>query len=457
MDFTLKTEQKQTLSYKMIQASTILQMTSVQLEQYLNEQSLENPVLELTPAKTHDADSKTSGTYDWISSHDEQNRYLYQHLESEENEFPEWNMEHALPETLAEHLWSQLLTRTWPKEQEEALQFLLNVLDERGYFTDSLEIFAEHFGLSMEQANVLLSLIQSLEPAGVGARTLEECLCLQLDRRGQLTEEFRSFLHENLPLIAKNQLAAIARNTKLSMDTIKAYCEQIRKLEPKPAAPYAFSGHSSYVLPDVIMSLDKYHTDICLNDSIYPDITLNTGYLQLYEECPDKEVHTYLQQKIKQVEWLKQCMIQRRTTLLSVVKAIQNMQQEFFLLGPNHLKPLKQADIADYLGIHVSTVSRACNQKYLQCSWGTFPLSIFFVKAAALQTVTPATPVTPATTLDVRKALAALIESENKEKPYSDRILAELLTEQGFSVSRRTVAKYRDELSIPGTSGRKKY
>ncbi|MGN0294409.1 MAG: RNA polymerase factor sigma-54 [Lachnospiraceae bacterium] len=455
MDFTVKTEQKQTVSYKTVQSSTILQMTSVQLEQYLNEQVTENPVLELTPAQSDVHKPASSETYDWISSHDEQNRYLYQHLESRDNEFPEWNFRQQTAETLSQHLWNQLLTRSCPMEQEEALHFLLDSLDENGYFTDSLEEFALRFDLNSEQAQGLLSLVQSLEPAGVGARSLEECLCLQLDRSGQLTPELRDFIHANLTQIAKNQLSAISRSGKIPMNTVKKWCEMIRLLDPRPGLPYAHSRQPDYIIPDVVVTVDHHHIDVALNESLYPDISISNYYLKLYQESSDQEVHSYLQQKIQQAEWLRQCVQQRSATLLSVAKAIQMMQQEFFVSGPDHLKPLKQSDVASLLGIHVSTVSRACSNKYLQCSWGTFPLNAFFIKAAPSSQDDSAADTS--TVPDVQKALISLIEQEDKSKPCSDRVLSELLSAQGFCVSRRTVTKYREALSIPGTSGRRKY
>lgn len=456
MDFTVNTEQKQTVSHKIIQSSTILQMTSAQLEQYLNEQAMENPVLELTCAQPDEQSCRSSETYDWISSHDEQNRYLYQNLESRENEGPEWNFHQQSAETLTGHLWNQLLTRSRPIEQEEALRFLLDSLDENGYFTDSLEEFALRFDLSSEQAMELLSLIQSLEPAGIGARNLEECLCLQLDRTGQLTPQLKDFLHENLTQIAENHLSAISRSGKIPMKTVKCWCELIRQLDPKPGLPYAHSGQPDYIIPDVIVTSGQHHTDVFLNEYIYPDINISSYYTKLYQDSPDQEVHNYLQQKIHQAQWLQQCVKQRSATLLSVAKTIQTLQQEFFLLGPDHLKPLKQSDVASLLGIHVSTVSRACSSKYLQCSWGTFPLNAFFVKAAPAAKHDNTAPAS-STALDVKKALSELIRQEDKSKPCSDRVLTELLNAQGFSVSRRTVAKYREALSIPGTSGRKKY
>ncbi|MGN0267074.1 MAG: RNA polymerase factor sigma-54 [Lachnospiraceae bacterium] len=456
MEFTVKTEQKQTVSNKIIQSSTILQMTSTQLEQYLNEQVMENPVLELTCSQHDEQKCHSSETYDWISSHDEQNLYLYQHLESRENEYPEWNFHQPSSETLAEHLWNQLLTRSCPMEQEKPLRFLLNSLDENGYFTDSLEEFAQLFDLNSEQALGILTLVQSLEPAGIGARNLEECLCLQLERTGELTPQLKDFIHDNLTQIAGNQLSAISRAGKIPMNTVKLWCERIRQLDPKPGLPFSHSRQPDYIIPDVIVTTDQHHMDVSLNEYIYPDISISNYYLNLYQDSSDQEVRNYLQQKIRQAQWVQQCVKQRSATLLSVAKTILSMQQDFIFLGPEHLKPLKQSDIASVLGIHVSTVSRACSNKFLQCSWGTFPLNAFFVKAAPAGGHDGAFPAS-STALDVKKALSDLIQQEDKSKPYSDRILAELLNSRGFSISRRTVTKYREELSIPGTSGRKNY
>ncbi len=475
MEYTLKTEQKQTLSHKMIQSSTILQMTTAQLEQYLNDQALENPVLELLPRQPEETESKLLETYQWMISHDEQNRYLYSHLESDEEDPADWNVPQAMPESLADFLWEQLLTKNWPSQWEPALHFLLDSLDEKGYYTDSLSDFASRFQLTDDEAAKILALIQSLEPAGIGAHTLEECLCLQLERQGLLTPEFQTFIDTNLALIARNQLSAIARNTGLSMAAIKRWCALIRDLNPKPGAPFSDTLKPAYITPDVIVIQTGTRPELWFNDSGLPDLTLNSGYLQMFQENQDKEVHDYLLQKIQQTQWLRQCIQQRNTTLMSVAQAILDMQQEFFCCGPDFLKPLKQSDIAGYLGIHVSTVSRACSQKYLQCSYGTFPFSYFFPAAApgrkatpgrqittstaatSNTTATPGTPPDPATALDVKKALSAIIKQENTAKPYSDRVLAELLADQGFPISRRTVSKYREEMSIPGTSGRKVY
>lgn len=463
MEIILTTEQKQILSQKMIQSSEILQMASSQLSEYLNEQLLENPVMELTETQPEQLDKKELEKYQWICSHDEQNRYLYQKVEAPDDGQPEWNVDAEPPESLSSHLWSQILTKALPPEWEAPLKFLLDSLDHRGYFTDSIEEFASRFDLSAQQAEDMLSLIQSLEPAGVGARSLEECLCLQLKREGILTPELEQFIQCHLKELAKNQLPAISKSMKLPIETIKEFSSRVRTLNPKPGALFSDSRQTSYIVPDVVIVKFKGHFDILLNESLYPDITVSKEYMQMLQKQEDQEVQKYLLDKIHQTEWLKQCIAQRNATLLSVMQTILNLQKEFFQYGPEGLKPLRMADVAAALNIHESTVSRAVREKYLQCSWGIFPLRYFFAKAAvrvpqsSVSAETGLVTSAGSTVSDIKQAMKKIIAGENKQKPYSDRILTEKLAEQGYLLSRRTVAKYREEEQIPGASGRKVY
>ena len=462
MAIELRQEQKQILSQKMIQSASILQMSASDLDDYLNEQSMENPVIDLVQKTPEQDEEKNDETYQWISSHDEQNRYLYQRIETRNDEMPEWNLEAQHGENLSEYLWEQLLTRHIPEEYEEDVKNILDSLDEKGYFSEPIDDFLEHFSMERAHFELLLKLVQSLEPAGVGARTLNECLCLQLERKGMLTPTLKEFVMDHLDELARNQLPAIARKLSVSIDDVKEYCTIIRTLDPKPGAFLGKVRHTLYINPDVIIVKFKDHLDILLNETLYPDIALNSGYMNMYHKNSDKEVQDYLQKKISQAEWIKQCIAQRNSTLFSVVREIVTYQAAFFYEGTSQLKPLKLADIAEKLGIHESTVSRAVHQKYLQCSRGTFPLSYFFAKSSSRSSnsaifKSAGDNSSSATSLEVKAALRRIIESENKQKPYSDRILAEKLEEQGFSISRRTVAKYREEENIPGTSMRREY
>lgn len=189
MAIELKQEQKQILSQKMIQSSSILQMSATDLEDYLNEQSLENPVIDLVQKAPEQDSAKNMETYQWISSHDEQNRYLYQRIETNDDEPPEWNMDTHQVETLSEYLWEQLLAKQIPEEYVNDLKIIIDSLDERGYFSEPTDEFLRCFCMDEQRFFRFLKLIQSLEPAGIGARSLNECLCLQLERKGLLTEK----------------------------------------------------------------------------------------------------------------------------------------------------------------------------------------------------------------------------------------------------------------------------
>lgn len=463
MALELKQEQKQILSQKMIQSASILQMSAADLEEYLNEQSMENPVIDLIQKvpeeSTEETAQKDAETYQWIQSHDEQNRYLYQKIETTEDDLPEWNFDTRQAENLADSLWEQLLIKHIPAQDEEDIRAILESLDKRGYFSEALEDFLQYFHMDEERFSTLLQLVQTLEPAGVGARSLNECLCLQLERKGLLTPTLEKFVNFHLEKMAKNQLPAIAKELSIPLGQVKEYCQLIRTLDPKPGAYLGRVQRTHYINPDVIVVKFKGHLDILLNDSVYPDISLNTGYLQMYQSSSDKEVQDYLQKKISQAEWIRQCIAQRNATLFSVAREIVARQHDFFLEGISGLKPLRMADVANKLEIHESTVSRAVRMKYLQCTWGTFPLSYFFAKSTARSASLDifGTSDEASTAAEIKTAIRKIIEGEDREKPYSDRALAQKLEEQGISISRRTIAKYREEENIPNASGRKKY
>ena len=198
----------------------------------------------------------------------------------------------------------------------------------------------------------------------------------------------------------------------------------------------------------------KDHFDILLNESMYPTIELNSYYRQMNQNPESSELKEYLGNKIRQAEWVKQCVTQRGKTLMQVSRAILEHQEEFFTFGPAHLNPLRLADIAQELDIHESTVSRAVSKKYLQCSWGVYPMNYFFSRSVAVQESSGnengAQSVTAA---DIKRVLREIIEEENKKKPYSDRLLGEKLAERGISISRRTVAKYREEEALRMPAG----
>ena len=460
MDLKLQVKQTQTLSQRMIQSAEILQMTSQELNTYINELALENPVIDIVEPPTAEEQRESIEQQEWLNSFNEENYYLYQRQNNDDDyDFKSsWNINTDDGETLQDYLWSQLITENFTDQETEIIKFMLECLDNKGYLEESIETIASYFGTDTEIVEDLLSDLQALDPSGVCARTLEECLKLQLERRNMLTPVLESIIDNCLEMVAKNQIPAIARKLRLSPTETAGYCQIIKSLNPKPGVSFSSRDQLRYIIPDVTIVKFKDHFDILLNESMYPTIELNSYYRQMNQNPESSELKEYLGNKIRQAEWVKQCVTQRGKTLMQVSRAILEHQEEFFTFGPAHLNPLRLADIAQELDIHESTVSRAVSKKYLQCSWGVYPMNYFFSRSVAVQESSGnengAQSVTAA---DIKRVLREIIEEENKKKPYSDRLLGEKLAERGISISRRTVAKYREEEGIADASGRKEY
>ena len=458
MDLKLQVKQTQTLSQRMIQSAEILQMTSQELNTYINELALENPVIDIVEPPTAEEQRESIEQQEWLNSFNEENYYLYQRQNNDDDyDFKSsWNINTDDGETLQDYLWSQLITENFTDQETEIIKFMLECLDNKGYLEESTETIASYFGTDTEIVEDLLSDLQALDPSGVCARTLEECLKLQLERRDILTPVLESIIDNCLEMVAKNQIPAIARKLRLSPTETAGYCQIIKSLNPKPGVSFSSRDQLRYIIPDVTIVKFKDHFDILLNESMYPTIELNSYYRQMNQNPESSELKEYLGNKIRQAEWVKQCVTQRGKTLMQVSRAILEHQEEFFTFGPAHLNPLRLADIAQELDIHESTVSRAVSKKYLQCSWGVYPMNFFFSRSVAVQESSSSESGTQSVTAaDIKRVLREIIEEENKKKPYSDRLLGEKLAERGISISRRTVAKYREEEGIADASGRK--
>lgn len=449
MDLKLETKQSQTLSQRMIQSAEILQMTAEELNTYINELALENPVIDMvspaTPGQPESIEQRQ-----WLNSFNEENYYLYQRQNNDdEYDFKDsWNIRAEEGETLSDYLWSQLITGDFTEQEQDILKFMLECVDSRGYLEEDLDRIASIFQVSLEQVQVLLETLQSLDPAGVCARNLSECLRLQLTRRQMATPALLAIVDQGLEMVAKNQVNAIARKFRLSQGEAAGCCQLIKSLNPKPGVSFSSREKLRYIIPDVTIVKFKDSFSILLNESMYPSISVNSYYLRLGKESQAPEVQEYLSSKIRQAQWVKQCIAQRGKTLMDVSKAILERQEAFFAMGPSHLVPLTMANLAAQLDVHESTVSRAVSKKYLQCSWGVYPMSYFFSRQVGSS---------PSTASRIQDMMEEIIKGEDKKKPYSDRVIAEKLAEQGVVISRRTVAKYREARGIGDGASRREY
>ena len=255
-----------------------------------------------------------------------------------------------------------------------------------------------------------------------------------------------------LDALSKNRYNLIARALEVSQEEVRTACELIRSLNPRPGTGFASRENLTYITPDVIVVSFPDHFELLTNDYFFPTLNISSYYCRLLKESDDAEVKDYLTGKVRQAKWVVRSIDQRRSTLMECAKCILELQEPFFRKGPGHLIPLSLADVAGRLGVHESTVSRSVKDKYIQCSMGVYPLSYFFSRSlgdrAGGGSSSP----------DFAKAMIKrLIAAEDKRKPLSDQKLCALMAQEGCELSRRTVAKYRDELNIPSTTGRRQY
>ncbi len=433
MNIVLSTSQKQTITPQMIQTSNILQMSNIELEIFLQELSLENPLLDFE-SYSDESDKKI----EWPGASDEQNR-VYEKQDRQALSEP-YNL-NAMTETLEDDLMFQINDLNLTPCDKASLKYMVNSLEDSGYLTVPLEDIANSLNISNKKAMELLKLLQSLEPCGVGARNVMECLKLQLEKLYPNEVLAMKIVTDHLDLLAKNQLPLIARSMHCSAKEILDACNIIRGLNPRPGVPFGNRQYMSYIKPELVVVKFPGYFDILLNDSSLPSIHLNTFYSDMLNDGNTNEATEYLKSKRQELDQLSESMKYRSSTLLSLGKLIVERQQDFFFYGPGHLHTFIQSEAAELIGVHESVISRTLHSKYLQCQYGIFPLSYFFIHGKNDRE-------------RICRLITSYIDSEDKAHPYSDQRLSELLSSDGFSVSKRLVTKYRNSLGISSKSMR---
>ncbi len=464
MNMGLGLYQEQTLKLVMTpelrQAITILQFSALDLISYLREQATENPVIEL---------QEVSAAAELAQAHVERNA----ERPAPEIDWKEWvgnratgdyvvnknestynPLDHvrAPNKTLYDHLKSQLgfMKGLTPWQKKLAL-FLIGNLDEKGYLEIGLDEVSRRLGATPTEVEEALRVVQRLEPVGVGARSLEECLLLQLQDEGLDDEKTVQVVREHLADLANNRFSRIADKLKITLQEVQQIADAVRSLNPRPGAAF-HTGETRFVIPDVTVEkvMDDYV--VLVNDLSAPRLTINSFYERLLKESSSQEeARQFIHEKLNAALWLAKSLEQRRLTLMRVTQAIVEMQREFFDYGVHYLKPMTQKEIAEKVNLHESTVSRATSNKYVQTPRGVFELKYFFTSALATASGEAAS------SQSVKKRIKALIDAEDRKQPLSDQKLSELLIAEGIEISRRTVAKYREEMMIPSSAKRKRY
>ncbi len=478
-------EMRMKLAPQVIQSIEILQLPLMELEQRIDTELQENPLLERAETQDQEAeagepeeqqnadDSEELDEDTTIDDPDEAEQferledlteYYEKHNYSESGSGRNVNTEKGAKQealenspcpdpTLEEYLHSQLSYFALEEPLATICENIISNLDDRGFLECSLDEISKSIDIQASDEHILESLntVQSLEPPGVGARDLKESLLLQLDPREKDHEFVSRLILDHFDDITKNRLPKIANEAGCSLERLKEAIDKIGSLNPRPGSLFA-NPVSPHVIPDVIIQENEGRYEVIIENSWLPSLRISAYYVRrLQEEDLDDKTREYLKRKLQAAQGIVSAIEQRRATLENVTEEIVRVQKDFFRKGEMHLKPLKMQDVADKVGVHVSTVSRAIADKYAQTPQGVYSLKRFFTGGTRKKDG-------DVESWDVvRQKLLHIVDNEDKNKPLSDDAIAEKLKGEGIDIARRTVAKYRKNLNIPSSRMRKKY
>ena len=338
------------------------------------------------------------------------------------------------------------------KKCSAAARFIIESLDDNGYMTLNPDEIAKATAVSVQTVRAALEIVRDMDPAGVGAFDISDCLILQLKAAGTYSEDKGRIIHEFLNEVALNRLGQISRATGLQTGEIQNIVDEIRSLDPKPGRAFASSDETRYIVPDVYLEKENGEYRVLLSENSGPKISINSYYTDLMNDCMnDEQLKVYLSEKIKAATWLIKSIEQRKKTIYNIASAIVRYQQDFFEYGEKYLKPLVLRQIAEETDVHESTVSRTINGKYIYTPKGVFELKYFFTSGVA------GNGGEGVSSNSVKMQIREIIEAENPSRPLSDQKISDMLNSKGVEISRRTVAKYREEMGIFSSQQRKRY
>ena len=475
----------QRLSPQQIQLMKLLQIPTANLDERIKEELEENPALEVTEEGKED--NFEDNHQEEITSADEEDDYdgsedeyenidISDYVNDGDDEVADYKLrddnygdneeQKTIPlrveTTLHDLLIDQLGMLSLDERRFKIAEQIVGSIDDDGYLRRELSsivddlAFRQNIDAPEAEIEEIIKLIQQFDPSGVGARDLQECLMLQLQRQqvdGREVSLAIKVVEKYFDEFTKKHYEKIQRGLNITDDELKDVINLILKLNPRPGGNVGeINKAESYIIPDFFIINNAGKLELTLNSKNAPDLRISEGYREMLKEYDrgtkkdrrQKEAVLFIKQKIDSAKWFIDMIKQRQNTLLNTMGAIMHYQKEFFLTGDETtLKPMILKDIAEITGLDISTVSRVANSKFVQTEFGTYRLKFFFSESLSTDSGEEVS------TREVKKILSDLVEAENKKKPLSDERLTELLQEKGYNIARRTVAKYREQLNIP--------
>lgn len=459
----LKLSQRLVMTPSLLQKIELLTLNRLELADLLNEELAQNPVLE------EDSDSSETDTSEPIDQarnveedRDQYDDFDYEYFFGEylnpstrvrewesRDDRPSFDVFLAKPSTLSDHLNWQLNLSGVSSEIHEVAYFIIGNIDENGYLSVSLEQIVEALNVTREIVEEALAMVQGFDPVGVGSRDLQECLIIQIWAAGLKDTLAEKLVQNYLPQIQAKKFDEVAKELDCELEEVQEALDVIRRLSPKPGEKYS-AEKTIYIQPDVYIYKVDNQYQIVLNEDNLPKLRLSRVYRNLVKsKDTNKETKNFIKERVRSAIELLRSLDQREETIYRVCSAIVSRQQNFLDKGIIHLNPMLIKDVAEELEVHSSTISRVVVNKYAHTPQGIIELRKFFtigIEGLGGKDVS---------VIHVKEKIKKIIEYESQEKPFSDQKISEVLNDQGIQITRRTVAKYRDQLKIPGSRDRK--
>lgn len=442
-------KQQQKISPTAIQGLQVLVLPITALNEFIGSIMMENPVIDLDDGwKDVEVFSQevTDDSYE-VFYQSQKKKDLMDALA--EGAWHDGNVPES--ETLQGFLRLQLIMCNLTKEKERLGEEIIENMNEDGYFEGDLREICYYHDFPVSVGKEVLKRIQTFYPKGVGATTLSECIVLQVEPTIPHYKKAIAMIKNDLEELADRKIMTLSRKYKMKKEDIQYVLEYIKTLNPRPGSEFYRKETVNYVIPDIVVYKENQGFSIGLNNQ-YHNLSINKQYLHmLKDEMINENQKDYVRKKVKEANIVMNSLEMRQSTLRKLAFYLLHVQKPFFEYGKSQLQPVMMKEAADFLGLHVSTISRAVQGKHIQTPWGVFPLKFFFSSTAGKGSTKLISPE------QIKFKIQEIIEKENILHPLSDRNITEVLNQEGIKISRRTVAKYRQVLGIPGQMKRKRF
>lgn len=454
----LTQEQKLVMTQEMQLSVKLLQMSGFELKEYVENEVQENPVLDVKETEQEDNSIKTEIDYKKMIKNLEFDNYSHGGYEiNPDKDVSPFNFI-SKNESLKEFLQEQVRDLNENDYTKNVCNYIIENIDNRGYLVLSENELEEHFKISSELVNYCIRQVQALEPDGIGARNLKECLKIQLYKKNINETNIISIIDNYLELIAENRYATIAEKLGISVKEAQGFGDVIKKLNPKPSRGFYTDDAVKFIIPDAYIRKIENDYFIIMNDNLTPQLSINSMYRNIINkdsdgaDLKDKDAVEYVKDKLNNALFLIKSIQHRKSTIYRVLEKILELQRDYFDYGDDYLKPMTLKQISDSLDMHESTISRAIRDKYIYTSRGIVKIKALFTNGLSMSV--------PGENISVnviKNNIKSIIDKEDKKKPLSDQAICNIINGDGMNISRRTVAKYREELGIKSSKGRKRF